>query len=298
MSSITLNSITPFKSTMGVAALQLLQNPIIKLSSIIDWGKQMAHANEFIQRDLIQSCGIPAYHPADRNNRDGFTDSEIATINNTISNNSPGADIFCKDPTTNRIIRVQSKLRQVKGRTDFSHQTHFETTRRNSVKNQNQNQSGHVAYNPNEFDYVLVTLVNVRENLSRRNNINLWSFSCVPVRTLINPTYGCCETKIRAQLLNHFKVSFTSELREHNNKHLFPIEYHTGIGISLQLNEAEQRALANYEKFHNLPHGTSNLEDVTNSSAGFEGWLNYIPYASACSKDSESGANAMMTTLG
>ena len=287
MSSITMSSITPFTSIMGASALQLLKNPIIKLSSIIDWGKQMAHANEFIQRDLIQACGISAYHPADKDNHDGFTDEEIDNINNTISNNSPGADIFCKHPITNKIIRIQSKLRQVQGRTDFSRSTHFETTRRNSARNQNQNQTGHIAYSPNEFDYVLVTLVNVGGGRDRRNDINSWSFSCVPVQTLINPNYGCCETKISSTLLKKFRTIFTPAMAEYNYHHMFPIM------ADPELDTEEKTALANFEKFHHLLPGTGNLIDVKNSSAGIEGWVNYTPYT-----PETNTANAMMTTLG
>ena len=102
--------------------------------------------------------------------------------------------------------RVQSKMRQVKGKDDFSHQTHFETTRRHSKKNEGvSSDSGHVAYSADEFDYVMVTLINVRENLEKRNDINLWSFSIIPINELVNTEKGCCLTHIPAKILEKYK---------------------------------------------------------------------------------------------
>jgi len=256
-------------SKMGDAASQLLSNPIIKNASVIDWGKMMAHANEFIQRDLLRNIGFSAYHPSDSSETvcAGFTSEQIANLSNTIKNNSPGADIFVKTQN-GQLLRIQSKLRQVKGITDFSQQTHFETTRRNSKKNQNQNQSGHIAYDPSEFDWVFVTLCNVRENLSRRNDIRQWSFSCVPVQELINPQYGCCATKISSDLLLKYKVNFNDpDLLDKLFKPFEPPE----------LTTTEKQALKNYETFHGFLPGTAQIHDIINSSAGIEGWASFDP---------------------
>ena len=103
-------------------------------------------------------------------------------------------------------------MRQVKGKDDFSQQTHFETTRRHSKKNEGvSSDSGHVAYSADEFDYVMVTLINVRENLEKRNDINLWSFSIIPINELVNAEKGCCLTHIPAKILEKYKYSINPE---------------------------------------------------------------------------------------
>ena len=111
----------------------------------------MARCNEIIQKDLLRHCGIEAFDPE--------LDTDCPYINT--DNNRPGFDIVVRG-ADGTLKRVQSKLRQVKGTTDFSRQTHFETTRRHSEKNKGASaDSGHVAYSSDEFDYVMITLVNV-----------------------------------------------------------------------------------------------------------------------------------------
>jgi len=84
-------------------------------------------------------------------------DIEIPFIN--IKNNYPGFDLLIITPE-NKHIKVQSKLRQVKGIYDYSQQVHFEITRRNSEKNKDKNHTGHIYYSLNEFDFVIITLIN------------------------------------------------------------------------------------------------------------------------------------------
>lgn len=179
-------------------AKQLIENPIIKNMSVIDWGKAMARCNEIIQKDLLKNLGIEAYDPE--------TDNNCPEIN--IANNSPGFDILVKQKE-GRFIRIQSKLRQVRGVTDFSQQVHFETTRRHSKKNKGTaSESGHVAYGCDEFDYVMVSLVNVgkKGNIrTNRNNVDKWSFSLIPIDALINKEKNCCYTHISSILLKKYK---------------------------------------------------------------------------------------------
>lgn len=177
----------------------LIENGIIQSMTVIDWGKALARANEIIQKDLLCHCGIEAYDPE--------LDENCPTIET--KNNSPGFDILAIHPTTGQPLRIQSKLRQVKGATDFSQQTHFETTRRHSDKNKGtSSDTGHVAYSTDEFDYVMVTLVNVgkdgklREN---RNTIDKWSFSIIPISELVNNDKGCCVTSISSKLLKKYQ---------------------------------------------------------------------------------------------
>ena len=178
------------------SARQLISNDIIQSMSVIDWGKAMARANELIQRDLLRSKGFEAWDPQ--------LDKDCPPYDT--ANNSPGFDILLKKD--GKLVRVQSKLRQVKGNTDFSRQTHFETTRRHSKKNEGESSStGHVTYSANEFDFVLVTLVNVSKNRNKRNNINDWSFSLIPISDLIAPGKECCLPHIPSKILK--KNAFT-----------------------------------------------------------------------------------------
>ena len=188
---------TSLTSVISLDAQALLSNGIIKSMTIIDWGKAMARANEIIQKDLLKYCGIQAYDPE--------LDDDCPSI--STKNNSPGFDIVVKTDS-GELKRVQSKLRQVKGITDFSQQTHFETTRRHSKKNQGANSnSGHVAYSTDEFDYVMVTLINVRENLEKRNNVDDWSFSIIPIQALLNHETGCCLTNIPSKILEQYRYT-------------------------------------------------------------------------------------------
>lgn len=179
-------------------AKQLIENPIIQSMTVIDWGKAMARCNEIIQKDILKSIGIEAYDPE--------TDANCPEIN--IANNSPGFDIIAKN-SQGKIVRIQSKLRQVKGTTDFSQQIHFETTRRISKKNEGTaSVSGHVAYGCNEFDYVFISLINVGKNgkiRTKRNNVDKWSFSLIPVEAIIDKERGCCFTHIPSKILDQYK---------------------------------------------------------------------------------------------
>ena len=182
-------------STINADARALVNNKLLQSYSIIDWGKAMARANEIIQKDLLKHVGIEAYDPS--------LDANCPQIDT--KNNSPGFDIVVKNK--NGVLkRIQSKLRQVKGANDFSQQTHFETTRRHSKKNLgSSSDTGHVAYSPDEFDYVMITLINVRDGLEKRNNVDDWSFSIIPISELVNKDKGCCLTSIPAKILKKYQ---------------------------------------------------------------------------------------------
>ena len=186
---------TSLMNVIPPAAKQLIENEFIQNMSVIDWGKTMACFNEVIQKYILKSIGIDAYNPE--------TDVDCPKI--STANNSPGFDILAK--LNGKMCRVQSKLRQVKGRDDFSQQIHFETTRRHSKKNKGKaSDNGHVAYGPDEFDYVMVTLVNVGKdgkNRTNRNNVDNWSFSLIPVSCLIDQDKGCCCTHITSSILGN-----------------------------------------------------------------------------------------------
>jgi hypothetical protein len=179
-------------------AKQLIENRLIQNMSVIDWGKTMGRLNEVIQKDVLKSIGIRVYDPE--------TDYDCPEIN--IGNNSPGFDILAIN-SKGKMCRIQCKLRQVKGVTDFSQQTHFETTRRHSKKNKGtSSDGGHVAYGSDEFDYVMISLINVGKdgkNRINRNNVDKWSFSLIPVEALIDKEKGCCYRHISSKLLKQYK---------------------------------------------------------------------------------------------
>jgi len=180
------------------SARQLIDNIIIQNMNVIDWGKSMAKCNEIIQKEVLKYSGIDAYDP----------ETDVGCPEIDTANNSPGFDLIVKK-NDGTIVRIQSKLRQVKGMTDFSRQTHFETTRRHSKKNKGvASESGHIAYGCDEFDYVMVSLVNVGnqgEIRTNRNDVDKWSFTLIPVNELINKETQCCITQIPSNLLEQYK---------------------------------------------------------------------------------------------
>lgn len=188
-------------NVINTDARQLVDNRIIQSMTVIDWGKAMARANEIIQKELLVHCGIKAFDPE--------LDSDCPEIDT--KNNSPGFDILVKNKD-GELKRIQSKLRQVRGKGDFSQQTHFETTRRHSKKNEGvASDSGHIAYSTDEFDYVMVTLINVRTGRERRNNIDLWSFAIIPIQELICKEKGCCLTHIPSKILEKYKYEINPD---------------------------------------------------------------------------------------
>jgi len=188
-------------NVINADARQLVDNGIIQSMTVIDWGKAMARANEIIQKELLVHCGIKAFDPE--------LDSDCPEIDT--KNNSPGFDILVKN-TDGELKRIQSKLRQVRGTDDFSQQTHFETTRRHSKKNEGvASDSGHIAYSVDEFDYVMVRLINVRAGRERRNNIDLWSFAIIPIHELICKEKGCCLTHIPSKILEKYKYKINPD---------------------------------------------------------------------------------------
>ena len=171
----------------------LLENKRIQEMSVIDWGKSMAVSNQYIHQAVLNRIlpeGFRAF-TAD----DADLPEEVKT-----TNNCSGFDIVIRAPD-GTLKRVQSKLRQVKGQTDWSQQTHFETTRRDCDKNKDRKHTGHVCYALDEFDYAMVSLVNVAKDLSNRNNCNLWSFAFIPISDLEDKEHNCCKSHIPADVL-------------------------------------------------------------------------------------------------
>ena len=186
----------------------LLENERIQQMAIIDWGKSMAVSNQYIHQAILNQI-LPEGHRA-------FTadDADLPESVKT-ANNCSGFDIVIRAPD-GTLKRVQSKLRQVNGETDWSRQTHFETTRRDCEKNKDRKHTGHVCYALDEFDYAMVSLVNVSKDLTRRNNCNLWSFAFIPISDLEDKAHNCCKSHIPAATLKTRLIS--------SSNFTFPIE--------------------------------------------------------------------------
>lgn len=74
-----------------------------------------------------------------------------------------GYDILAVNPSNGSFKRIQVKHR--------NSNIHLETTRRNSIKNKGKNQSGHIAYSSDEFDFLIVVKGNFENDINIRNNI-------------------------------------------------------------------------------------------------------------------------------
>ena len=172
--------------------LELLENHRVVNMSRIDWGKSIAISNQYIQRNILKSKLEPFGYKVFSTD-----DADLPEVN--ISNNSPGFDLLIVTPD-NKQLRVQSKLRQVKGNADYSQAVHFETTRRNSKKNENKNHTGHVCYSVDEFEYVMISLVNDRKNREVVKNCNLWSYAFVHVSKLIDKVPLRVTTSLKLKL--------------------------------------------------------------------------------------------------
>jgi len=185
--------------------LELLNNKRIYEMSRMDWGKTMAISNQYIQRNILKK-NLEKFNYKVYSTDDKDLPKEINTMNN-----SPGYDIIVITPNK-KTIRIQSKLRQVKGINDYSQQVHFETTRRNSKKNKNKNHTGHVCYSLNEFDYAMITLVNDKNNRNNIKNCNLWSYSLIPVKDLEDKEHDYCMSKIPANILKKHIININKKI--------------------------------------------------------------------------------------
>jgi hypothetical protein len=176
----------------------------------IDWGRTMAISNQYIQRNILRYMLEPY------NYKVYTTNDKLENIAIDIKNNSPGFDLVIVSPD-NKIIRVQSKLRQVKGLYDYSQQIHFETTRRNSNKNKNKNHTGHICYSTNEFDFVMVSLINDKINRDKIKNCNLWTFCLISMKELIDFKHNCCYSHIKSAVLKNNIMKIDDDIRKKLN---------------------------------------------------------------------------------
>lgn len=167
----------------------LMRNPIVKNSSVIDWGKIMALSNHYIQQNILKILGYKC----------DITETK---------NNTPGYDLICEGN-----LRIQSKIRQVCGKSWNSRQIHFETTRRHCNKNIEKSKSGHVSYSKDEFDFVFLTIIHLRDNFyEKRLEYNLWKFCLIPIKELQDENHDYLITKIPPYLLKKYEIKIEINL--------------------------------------------------------------------------------------
>ena len=164
---------------------KILNNKRLLKMSPTDWGMSVGITNEYIQAELLKTIYPEVYTETNDIRNKGFD----------IGVNIKGFDfIFRKD---NRFYKVQSKLRQVKGIDKYSCQINIETSRK---KNR---------YTIFDFDYLFISLVNIKENYNNRSDINKWGFTLIPVNELIdkeNPKYLI--NNVSSEILNKYKIHF------------------------------------------------------------------------------------------
>ena len=186
----------------------IIQNNRVLNMSVNDWGKQIAIFNQYIQRNILRYMlkpyGYSVYCVGDD------IPPPLPFSNN---NNSPGFDIIIITPEK-KYIRVQSKLRQTNGKDDYSKQINFETTRRNSNKNKDKNHTGHICYSLDEFDFVLVSLVNVKFDRTNIEDCNLWTYTFIPIKEIKDINRNCCDSKIKPKILKKNIIKTTDDIRK------------------------------------------------------------------------------------
>lgn len=187
---------------------ELLLNKRIQNMSRMDWAKTMAISNQYIHKNILQhklsKFGYKIYTSDDND----FPKN----IDIDKTNNSPGFDIIVINPD-GKIYKIQSKLRQVRGNTDYSQQLHFETTRRNSEKNKDKNHTGHICYSLDEFDYVMVSIINDKQNRNKIKNCNLWSFCIIPILDLKDEKHNCCVSHIESKIIEKNIIDLKKDIR-------------------------------------------------------------------------------------
>ena len=184
----------------------MITNKFIARMEPINWGKTMAIANEYIGRDLITSlANVKVVHTEEcvDGSEGGIL---LEKMNIDTSNNGSGFDTIVLANGK----RIQCKLRQVKGVTPYSQQTHFDNTRRTTGQNngvEGGGESGHVRYGSDEFDYVLVSLVKCYEDYSVRTDLNKWNFAFIPISDLVDTNLSdFCLPHIPSEVLEKNKI--------------------------------------------------------------------------------------------
>lgn len=179
---------------------KILKNKRFNNMSPNDWGMSMGITNQYIQGSLLKLKYKTVYCD--------YIDIKNSGFN--VSSNIYGFDIIFKE--NNKFYKVQSKLRQVRGINSFSCKVNISTSRRRGKKKD-------TPYLKSDFDYLFVSIVNIKEDYNNRNDINNWVFSFIPVDKLIDRNNSEYLIKdVPGSLLNEYRIDF-KELCINNNNH-------------------------------------------------------------------------------
>ena len=200
-----------YNSYMGVDLMNYIEEDDIKIlrnkrlfkMAPNDWGISLGITNQYIQGSLLKLKYDEVHCDYDGIRKCGFN----------ISTNIYGFDIIFKN--NNKFYTVQSKLRQVRGVDPYSCQVNITTSRRRKKRNMAYNKTDigynktDIAYNKTDFDYLFVSLVNIKEDFEYRKDINKWGFAFIPVEKLIDPNNTNYLIKdVPSRLLNEYKITF------------------------------------------------------------------------------------------
>ena len=168
----------------------ILSNKRLLKMSPGDWGMSVGISNEYIQANLLRTIYPEVYtEPNDIRNKGFNTGINITGYDFIFRNN-------------NKFYKVQCKLRQTRGIDTYSCQVSITTSRRRgNLKD--------MPYKKDDFDYLFVSLVNIKDNYENRSDINKWGFSLIPVQELIdkeNPDYLI--RNVSGDILNKYKLQF------------------------------------------------------------------------------------------
>jgi hypothetical protein len=186
--------INPLEYTFN-DVIEMLDNKYVNSLDCLNYGKTIQNAVEiYIEHQVNEIYG--GKFLIDVQNNPQFV------IDYQYNNNGPGFD---KLLLLNK-KKIQIKFRQVDGKTPYSRQVHFENTRRHSKKNQNESaESGLIRYRVSEFDYVIVVLCHINNNI--RPNYKEWKFSVINSKEIEDVNkLGYCLPKIPSSTILKNKV--------------------------------------------------------------------------------------------
>lgn len=165
--------------------IRILQNKRFLKMFPNDWGTSVGITNQYIQCNLLKTIYPETYCEYEDIKNSGFD----------VSITIRGFDLIFKKE--NNFYKVQSKLRQVKGVDSFSCQISVS-------KNKNE------PYLKDDFDYLFVSLVNIKNGYHNRSNINNWVFSFIPVKELIKNNTKYLIKEVPGNLLKKYEIKFDS----------------------------------------------------------------------------------------
>ena len=74
--------------------------------------------------------------------------------------------------------------------------------------------TGHICYSLDEFDFVMVSLVNDKVNRDKIKDCNLWSYSLINIKDLEDKDHGCCVSHIAPTILKKNIIKVNEDIRD------------------------------------------------------------------------------------